>query len=252
MNETEVTLFALLLLVAFAIMVLGAFFIRVTRRRLPLRPISGFTAMPMAVDASVEQARPLHLSSGSVEIGQQSTLTALASLAIMYDLIEQQAFMDQSPLITTTDPVMMVVSQDTSRRAYTLRNNRMAYRASSVAWFPQSARSLAFGAGAAGLSSDMRANSNILLGRFGSEIAYLGETSARHNQIMVGHSTELEGQAIAYAQSDAMLIGEEVFVGEAYLNPERSIDQGGVLALDILRWIAVAAIILIAIGQGAS
>ncbi|MCI0708647.1 MAG: hypothetical protein L0154_00650 [Chloroflexi bacterium] len=252
MNENEVVLFSLLLLLAFVIMMLAGLLSRALRRVPPLRVISGYTAMPAAVDASVEQARPVHVSPGSVRIGQESTLSALASLAIIYNLVERQAFMDHMPLATVSDPVMLVTVQDALRKAYIERNNRSTYRSNATVWFPQTERSLAFGAGAAGFASDVRAYANILMGQFGSELAYIGETSARHNQIFIGHSTQLEGQAIAYAQSDALLIGEELFVGEAYLNPDKSLDVGGVVALDVLRWVAVAAIILIALNQGAS
>jgi hypothetical protein len=252
MNETEVVYFALLLLLAFVVMIIAALISRVFKWVPPLRLISGYLDMPKAVNASVEQARPIHVSPGSVRVGQESTLSALASLAIIYDLVEQQSFMDRTPLATVSDPVTLVMTQDALRKAYTVRDNLNTYRSSATVWFPQTERSMAFGAGASGLASDVRAYANIMIGQFGSELAYIGETSARHNQVFIGHSTQLEGQAIAYAQADALVIGEELFVGEAYLDPDRSLDVGGVVALDILRWVAVAAIILIAINQGAS
>lgn len=252
MNENEIVFFSLLLVLTFAIMVLAGFFSRALKWVPPLRIISGYRDMTKAVNASVEQARPIHVSPGSARVGQESTLTALASLAIIYDLVEQQGFMDRMPLATVSDPVTLAITQDALRKAYTVRNNLSIYRSTATVWFPQTDRSMAFGAGAAGFASDVRAYANIMVGQFGSEVAYIGETSARHNQLFIGHSTQLEGQAIAFAQSDALLIGEEIFVGEAYLNPDRSLDIGGLVALDVLRWVAVAAIILIAISQGAS
>ena len=88
-----------------------------------------------------------------------------------------------------------------------------------------------------------------MLGRFGAELAYIGETSARYDQSFVGHSTSLEGQAVAFAQSEAPVIGEELFVGGAYSSPESSFEIGGVIAIDVLRWVAIAAIIVIAISN---
>jgi hypothetical protein len=245
--SNEVTFFWIILAVAFSVMMLAAFFIRALKTRPAMRTISGYEYLPMMSDAALETDRPLHVSIGSAAIGQQSTLTALAGFSLMYALIERQAFTRQVPLFTLSDPVSLAIAQDTVRRAYVARQNRQAYRSSWVVWFPQGDRSVAYGAGAASMSVSSNIGGNVLAGQFGGELAFVGEASARHDQMFVGHSTSLEGQAVAFAQSDATLIGEEIFVGGAYLTADRSFEVGGVIALDILRWAAIIAIIVIAI-----
>lgn len=248
MNDQAVY-FWLLLLSAFIISVLTSFFVRATKRRPSLRPIAGYGVIPHLVDASIEMNRPLHLSIGSASIGQESTLAALASLSVIYDIIDRQAFTGHLPFVTVTDPVSLAITQDTVRRAFVAHDNFNKYRSSAIAWFPQTQHSVAFGAGASSMAVDRKASGHVLVGEFTNEIAFFGEASARYNQFMVGHSTKLEGQAIAFAQSKAPLIGEELFVGGAYLSSGKSFEIGGVFAIDILRWVVIAAIIIIAISN---
>lgn len=245
--NNENTYFWLIITLAFAITVLSGT-ITSRRRRLPtLRPIAGYEAMPRAVDESIESDRRLHLSLGSAAVGQTSTLTAIAANSVIYALAERQAFMDKTPLVTMSDPVTLAITRDTLRKAYIARENIEAFRTRSAVWLPQGQYSVAFGAGAAVLSKNMDTSANILIGQFGPELAFLGEASTRARQNFIAASTTLEGQAIAFAQSDAPLIGEEIFVGGAYLEPESATFAGGVIALDVLRWAVIIGIIIAAV-----
>ena len=248
MNE-ELTLFWLLIIGATLALVLVAILLRVSKKQPALRSVAGYSAMPKIVSAAIETARPTHFSIGSAAVGQPSTLSAIASLAIIYEMVQRQAINNQVPLLTLSDPVSLAIAQDTLRRAYLVRQNKAAYRPTAAAWYPQGVRSLAFAAGAASHGVDVKAGSSILLGEFGAEIAYLGEASARHDQFLIAQSTRLEGQAIAYAQADAPLIGEELFVGGAYTAPHKTFEMASALTLDILRWVAVGAIIWLALSN---
>lgn len=228
-------------------MVIMTLYIRLRGWRPTLRQIKAYVEMPRQVSASLETARPLHFSIGSSGIGDQSTLTTLASLALVQELVEKQAFSNQLPTLSLSDPVSLAIAQDTLRKAYIRRQNGLNYSPILAAWYPQSKHSLAFGAGAAGLASDEKAGAHFLFGEFGAELTYFGEASVRHDQWLAAHSTRLEGQAIAFAQSNNVLIGEELFAGVAYINRNRPFEQAGVVALDILRWITILLIIFVAL-----
>lgn len=246
MNET-IAYFWLLLTTAFVASVVGSLFTRRRRKPLPLRRIRGYQLMPLAIDAAIESNQRAHISIGSVGVGQASTLTALAALTLVYELAERQAFTQNLPIVTLSDPLGLAVTQDTLRRAYLTRNNLKTYQSYAALWLPNGERSIAFGAGIAVLDSFAPVSSHLLVGSFGAEIAFVGEASMRRDTMYVGHSTQLEGQAIAFVQSEAALIGEELFVGDAYLNPNNPSAMGRVLAMDTLRWVIIAAIILTAL-----
>jgi hypothetical protein len=60
------------------------------------------------------------------------------------------------------------------------------------------------------------------------------------------HSDLVEGQAVAFAQADQILLGEELYVGPAYLDGT-ALERGGIFALDVLRWLVIFGIILAAL-----
>jgi hypothetical protein len=245
---TDTGYFWLIFLTALVLSILGGHAAGRRRKPLTLRPIRGYQAMPLAIAESIESNRRVHLSPGSAGIGQPSTLVALAALTLVYELAEYQAFTPTVPLVSASDPITLAAAQDSLRRAYLTRGNLQAYYYSKpVVWYPQGERSLAFGAGVASLTRTENLSSNILLGTFGPELAFIGEASMRQNAFFIGHSTQPEGQAIAYAQADAPLIGEELFVGDAYLEPTNAFAAGRLIALDALRWVMIVVIILVAI-----
>lgn len=242
MENSGLTL--ILLLVAFAAMVAGRMFARY--RKVSLRPIPAYVVLPEAAANAVESNTNVHFSMGSSALGQFSTLSAIASAEVIYRLTERLAIGQQTPLVTMSSPLTLPLAQDTLRRAYEYRQRMNRFHSTAAAWFPQGARSFAFAAGASSLAADADVSYSTLLGNFGIEIALLGESALRHDQIVVAHSDRVEGAAIAYAQADHLLIGEELYVGPAYING-RALDVGAALALDLLRWLVILGILVVAL-----
>jgi hypothetical protein len=241
-NNTGLTLAVLAM--AFAATMMGRFIAR--RFSLRHRPILAYAVLPeMAADA-VESNYRLHFSMGSSALGETSTISALVSAEIIYRMAVRLAISHQTPLITTSSTMTLPLAQDTLRRAFEYRQNAAFYHSSAAAWYPQGARSMVFAAGVASLSADKDAASNVLLGRFGYEAAWIGESALRYDQGLIMHSDLVEGQALAYAQADHVLLGEELYVGPAYLNGTE-LEHGGVFALDVLRWLVILGILAIAL-----
>jgi hypothetical protein len=241
-NDAGLTL--AVMAVAFAATMVGRF---VARRFSPRhRPIPAYVVLPELAADAVESNFLLHFSMGSSALGETSTISALVSAEVIYRLAERLAVSYQTPLITTGSTITLPLAQDTLRRAFEHRQNMASYHTSAAAWYPQGPRSLAFAAGVASLSADKDAASNILLGRFGYEAAWIGESALRYDQGLIMHSDLVEGQALAYAQADHMLLGEELYVGPAYLNGS-ALEHGGVFALDVLRWLVILGILAAAL-----
>jgi hypothetical protein len=216
------------------------------RMRLLLRPIDAYRVLPEQAADAVESSNRIHFSLGSGALGESSSVSALAAVEVIYRLSERLAVSRQTPLITLSQPLTLPLAQDTLRRAYEFRRNMGHYRSSAAAWYPQGARSLSFAAGAASLAADTDAHSSVLMGRFGVEMALLGESALRHDQGLIAHSDLPEGQAVAFAQADEVLLGEELYVAAAYLNGS-PLERGGVVTLDVLRWLVIVGIIVAAV-----
>jgi hypothetical protein len=221
----------------------------VRRRRTPLdlRVIPTYQSLPLMIDEAIESDRLPHFSLGSAAVGGETTLAALAGAEVIYYLVNRLAFTRRVPLITLSDPITLLLASDTLRRAYLSRDNLSAYRFSAVAWFPQlpqGKNSLAFAAGAALLAQNEGITQHILLGNFGLELGYLLEAQQRRDQSVLAQSISLEGQAIAMTASDTPLIGEELFVGGAYLDRKDTLRMGSLVAQDMLRWIIIFSILV--------
>lgn len=242
MNDSD--LIIILLTLAFSATLIGA----LIARRVPvtLRPIRAYHSLPLIAADAVESAQRVHISFGSSAVGESGTVSALASAEIAYLLAERLAISPYPPLITLSQGTTLPLAQDTLRRAYEFRRRAETFRATRAIWYPQGRRSLAFAAGASAHAADSDAFSSVLLGRFGTELALFGESALRHDQSLIAHSDNLGGQAIAYAQADFPLIGEELYAGPAYLT-RRPLHLGTVVALDVLRWTVIMAILFTAL-----
>lgn len=242
MSDAEVTF--LILPFVFLSVLIGSTLVRGRRTPLDIRPIQGYQILSALIDEGVESNRLPHFSLGTAIIGQESTVAALAAANALYPLFKRLSFQKRLPLVTLSDPITLAIAADTLRKAYLYRNNAVAFRPDAVAWYPIGERSVTFAAGAAAHSTDLDVANHILLGQFGAELAYFAEAGRRRDQKILAHSTRLEGQAIAFVMADYHIIGEELFVSDAYANPHDPLAMGSLIALDFLRWASIVIIVL--------
>jgi len=236
-------------LIVYLLLLLGVLFTLVgalLSRQLHFRAIAAYEKLPNLIGFTIESGKAIHVSFGSSAVRDDSTLSALASAEMLYHITERSAIGDNPTLVTLSDPLTLTLAQDTLRRAYKSRGRLVKYRPLRAQWYPESQSSLAFAAGAGLSLTDENVSTNYLIGRFGAELALLAENALRNNQTIIAHSDQSEGQAIAYMISPTPLIGEELYVAGAYLD-SRPIMRGGVLALDMLRYITVLFILLAAL-----
>ncbi len=231
-----------IILVVLLIMVLAS-----TRARaFQFRRIAAYSAMPVLAGEAVESGRSVHMSFGSSAVREATTLTALASAEIIYHLAERASLGDRPGLVTLSDPVTLALGQDTLRRAYKARAALRKYRTTMARWYPQGPSSFAFAAGAGADILDEDASLNVFVGRYGSEMMLLAENAIRYDRMVIGQSDQVLGQAVGYVVSETPLIGEELYVGGAYL-ARTPLQVGGVFAQDLLRFLVIAVIIGLAI-----
>lgn len=236
-------------LILYLVILIGfvfTFVVAIRLRNVPLRPIPAYEALSPAAGEAVEADKSIHISLGSSAVREESTLSALAGAEILYFIAERAAIGDKPTLVTTSDPLTLGLAQDALRRAYKARGKANRFRPTLARWYPQGPMSLAFAAGVGGALRDEDILSNVLVGRFGSELALLAESAVRADKLVIAHSDRVEGQAVAYAISRTPLIGEELYVSAGYLrgNP---LGVGGVVALDVLRYLVIAAMIAAAV-----
>jgi hypothetical protein len=234
----------IMMAVAFVGTLAGRFIVR--RFKVHFRPIPAYTTLPLLIADAVEGRKRLHFSLGSSTLGQPSTVSALVAAELIYRMTETLAMSREQPLITTSQIMTLPLAQDTLRRAYEYRRAMDRFPRTAAQWIPQGERSWAFAAGVSSVAADHDVHSSVMLGRYGYEFALIGESALRHDQSLIAHSDLIEGQAVAFVQADHVLLGEELYVGPAYLKGT-ALERGGVVAQEVLRWLVILVILALAL-----
>lgn len=209
MDETTLQVYSVLFVLATVVLVYTArFFQGRPGRRGWQRRLDGFERIPTWTTRSIESNRPLHLSFGGAEVGGENTPAALAQAEFFHQVIQGATASDATPIVTMSAPATVPLGQDTLRRAWAKDGT-----AARVQWVPPE---LAF-AGALTASMDIdEPEAHILAGRFGPELALMLDGANRRGQATLALSDRLDGQAVAFALADHVLIGEELYAAPSF------------------------------------
>jgi len=229
----------LIILVVSAILLAA---ISIWKRNAParMREIPAFTRLYRTLGLSVEDGTRLHVSLGHGSLLDARSGSALAGLAMLRIIAERSSVSDKPAVASAGDPTLGLLTQDTLQAGY---------QAAGVAelYVPTTGRVTGFSpfsyaAGAMHISQNENVSANIMVGHFGAEVALLAESSDRENIVTLGASDNLAGQSVLFANTQDVLIGEELFAAGAYLNAGAS-HAASLTVQDILRWLIIAALL---------
>jgi hypothetical protein len=243
LDTTTQVLAILILLLGLVVTTIVPQFFRRRREMLRLRPHAAYASLEQVTAHAVESGQTVLVGMGNTGIGGETTALALAAEAVAYQTLIRAAFGDRSPAITVSDATGLALAQDAARSAY--RFHGTSIPRGTARWLPAGPRSLAYAAAMTAYISADGAQAQVLMGRFGTELALIGEAGVRRGGTVIAASDQLDGQAVAYAFSKHALIGEEIFQASAYLS-ESAVRRGEAVALDVLRWLLIAAVIVLA------
>ncbi|MBE2271036.1 MAG: hypothetical protein IAE80_22555 [Anaerolinea sp.] len=239
MDTTTQFITVVIICVTLLAVVQGSLVSRRRRDSFALRPIPAYEALPQIIGAAIEADRPVHVSLANTGLGGSSTLLTLATAETFY----QVALRAGSPLVTVSDTTTLPLTYGLLNRAYANQDRADRFSGRANRWYPAANRSLAFAAALTATLGDQQVSGSMLLGNFGAELALVLDSALRKKQGAIASSIDLQGQAVAYVLADHALIGEEMFVGGAYLG-DAAAQRGAVIALDTLRWLLIAAVVV--------
>ena len=231
---------ALGLLLFTAVLLIGTIFLR---RRFPgaLRRIEAFERLNRAVGLSVESGTRLHISLGRGNLFTTRGASALAGLAMLRRLSERTSLSDRPPVVTSGDPSLAILSQDTLQSGYRAAAAEEQYRFSTGRL--TGLTPFSYAAGAVPVARDENVSTNVFVGDFGAESALIAESAERENSTLIAASDNLSAQSVFYATSQDPLIGEELFATGAYVGAG-AVHEASLTVQDILRWLVIAAILI--------
>jgi len=234
MNVTAIVIF-----IAVALMLL-AFTVMRRRNTKVFRTIEAYEKLRKAVGNAVEGGTRLHISIGRGNLFTARGGSALAGLALLRRLTEITSVSDQPPIVSSGDPSLTILTQDTLQSGYRAAGAEDLYRFTTGRL--TGLTPFAYAAGALHLISDERVSANIILGDMGPEAALIAEAADRAGSDLVAASDNLAAQSVLFASSQDPLIGEELFAAGAYSKAGPSHDAS-LQVQDVLRWLVILLII---------
>jgi hypothetical protein len=232
-----------LILLVFFTLLIFLFSNRAKQEQVPsLRPIAAFDALKSLMARAIEAGQKVHLSLGIGSVNDTTFADTLAGLAVLEYASRQGAPAGNAPVVTMADPAVMLLAENTLRKAYDTDRHGADQAAAQVRWIsPQPA---AYAAGVMGVLALDDVAGNVMIGNFGDEYLIMGETAHHQRQPITTVAGASDPNVLPYVFATAPqgLWGEEMFAAGAYLAKKPS-HIGSLLAQDAVRWL-VSLIIL--------
>jgi hypothetical protein len=235
--------FALALLGFFLVILLLTLLLSRRRRPPMLRPIPAFDALPGQVGRAAESGQMLHLSLGTGGIGGSDTVTSLAGLSALAHLAEHGVAADTPPLVTISDPTLLPLAHNVLHQAYARRGRGEDFRWTQVRLVSPSP--MAYALGTVDILRHESVLANIMLGAFGPEAGLIACADVEANLAQISGSDDPQALAILYANTDRVIVGEELYATDAYLGRAPA-KLASLVAEDIVRIILILFVIIFA------
>jgi hypothetical protein len=209
------------------------------------RQLPGYESVHSDVGASVEAGSRVHMALGQGQIIGVGAEAELAGLSALAKIAQEASISDRPPVATSSDGVTSLLAQNVMYSTY--RQMRVEERFDHDLGRLAGLGPAGYTAGAMITSREERVSATILLGAMGAEAALIADTGAQRGSVIAA-VTDPVGQAAVFATTDNPLLGEELFAAGAYLKVS-PMHAASLQAQDILRWIAIGAILLGALGS---
>lgn len=220
--------------------------IRAGKVTLALRPLAGFTSLKQQVGLAIETGSKLHISIGQAGLIGPDSPTSIAANQIVDSLAKDGCANGTPPLVTVGEGTLLPLAQTQIRSAYENAGRLDEFNTHQAVFVASETDTMAYAGGVAVEIFQNKIASNVLAGRFGEEVAIMAEAGTRKQVEQVIGSNNPVALAVATAVTDNILIGEELLVAGAYLEGKPN-QLASVQLQDILRWLIVITIIIVAI-----
>lgn len=237
MNPTGLAGLGLVLL---ATMIMVFFAILDRRFHFSFRNIRAFTHIQRAARLVVEDGTRLHFSLGNASMLAADGASALTGLVLLRRLGEFTSLGDLPPIVTTGSGLLNLLAQDTMHAAHDAVVVEQPFdmnNAHLTGFTPFS-----YAAGVMSVIRNEKISTNVLFGSFGPEVGLLTDAADRQHSTVIAASEALTAQAVLFASSSDVLIGEELFAAGAYIQAG-PFHTASLLLQDILRWLVILALL---------
>lgn len=217
-------------------------------RTIRLRPLTGYTALAGQLGRAIESGRRLHVSLGRATLIGAANPTSIAATSVLYRLAKDGCANATPPLTTLGEGTLLPLAQANVRYACDEVGRPDGLEATAVQFIAPDSAPFVYAAGVTTVIQQDRIASNVLVGRFGPEVAIMAEAASRQEMGQVIGTDDPVALALATAVTSNVLIGEELFVAPAYLEGRPS-QLASVQLQDVLRWLIILTILGLSVYQ---
>lgn len=223
-------------LVLFAALLLLVLSLRKRKFPATFREIAAFARLRRAAGLAVEDGTRLHVSIGRGSLLSPRGAASLSALALLRQVGEQTSTSDRPSVVTSGDPVVAALSQDTLQAAYQAAGVTELFQPTSGKL--TGLTPFSYAASAMDVARQDYVSTNLLVGDFGSEVGLLTEASERENATTIAAAADPSAQAILFASAAEPLVGEELFAASAYISADPT-HRASLQAQDLMRWLLI-------------
>jgi hypothetical protein len=210
----------------------------VRRRALP-----AFQVLRGALGRASETGRAIHVSPGAGTIGNRATTAETVVGLLAAERVVTEAARSGAPvLVSSGDAVSHLALRGTLRQAYQNAGQAQDYDPNSVQLLAHQ-DSTAYSVGVMTLYGRQHLEASQLIGSFNQDFLLIGEDGAQRNIPQIAGATSTSALPVMLLSTPYTLIGEEIFVAEAYLS-DNPVSDARLRTHDILRVIVIILILL--------
>lgn len=242
------------LIITVAVIIIVAGMIGVLTRRvqsgeqMALRPLPALNTLTLQLGQAIETAKQVHITLGQASLINAASPTSIAALNVLDKLAKDGCANGTPPVVTVGEGTLLPVAQERLLHAYLQAERSQEFAPGQAVFLAAETEPFAYAGGVANMIQQDVISSNVLVGRFGPELAIMAEAANRRGMDQVVGSDDPVALALAAAVTDNVLIGEELFAASAYLEGRAS-HIASVQAQDIMRWLAIAAIVILTLAS---
>ena len=206
---------------------------------LTVRKISALEAIPELIGRAVEMGRPIHFTSGVGKIDNEFAPQTLASVEILGHIARVSAQYDANLIVSVAPPLVYPLQREAVRAGYVAAGKAEKFSEDRVRFL--SDNQMAYASAAVGIVQREKAAANIMIGAFYAEALLIAEAALHSGAVQIGGTARMQQVPFLAVVSDYLLIGEEMFVGGAYLSRDRA-KLGAIRGQDISKLIVLASL----------
>lgn len=246
----EGRIFTLIILLVISVSILYSMYKGKQGFHYPLRSLPGLEAIKEVIGRCTEMGKPVHFSAGIGDLRMYAA-PMLAGISALREVAKISAKYATDLIVTVSQPDVFPLSDETAKQGALEAGRPEQYKSENVRFL--SPDQWAYGNAVVGIMEREQVAGNIIIGHFAAECMVIAEAAAARGVQQVAGTTNLYQIPFLIASCDYMLIGEEIFAGDAYFTKDNQ-ELGVLRGQDIAKLVGVGflliGVIFAAFGKG--